>query len=346
MKVEEDEIPDVSLLQDLYIMCKYQRQANCKAELYVQLLGPLFSQEAKMAASPLNPRVQYHSRSISLPSRPHPLVPEFDEHLCRLRASQAASSSSSSISHRLSGLKDLHDCVDDLLLLPLTQQALAQHRHEKWVDELLDGSLKLLDVCGTAKDALLQTREHAHELQSSLRRRRGGQNGISTEVGEYLTSRKRVKKAIHKALNNLKIMEKKCSFSPLNKDPKTLSMVSMLREVEALTLTVLESLLSSIARATGQSKPSGWSLVSKLMHHKRVACEDAAINLTEFEKMDAALSILIGLKTKSVNLVQIHNMQNELGKLESSIQDLEEGLELLSRCLIKTRVSLLNTLSH
>ncbi|CBI37787.3 hypothetical protein VitviT2T_003201 [Vitis vinifera] len=298
-----------------------------------------------MAASLLNPKAQYHARSISLPSRPHPLVPEFDKHLCRLRTSQAASSSSS-VSHRLSGLKDLHDCVDDLLLLPLTQQTLAHHRHEKWVNELLDGSLKLLDVCGTAKDALLQTREHANELQSSLRRRRGGQNGISTEVGEYLTSRKKVKKAMHKALRNLKSMDNKSRFSPLNKDPETLSMVSMLREVEGVTLTVLESLLSSIAGEAARSKPSSWSVVSKLIHHKRVVCEEAAGDLSEFEKVDCSLFTLIGHKTKSVNQIHIDTIQNALGKLESSIEDLEEGIEFLSRHLIKTRVSFLNILSH
>ena len=329
------------------MMCRHQMQANCKVELYIQVLGLLFTQKTKMVASPLNPRTEYHARSISLPSRPHPLVPEFDDCLCRIRAFQAASSSwSSSMSHRLSGLKDLHDFIDGLLLLPGTQQTLAYHRHEKWVDELLDGSLKLLDVCGTAKDALLQTREHAHGLQSSIRRRRVGENGISAEIGEYLASRKKVKKAMDKALRNLKGMENKCSFSPLNKDPETISIVRMLMEVEAVTLTVVESLFSSIAGATGQSKPTGWSLVSKLMHHKRVVCEEAATNLTEFEKMDSALSFLIGFKTKSVNLVQIHNMQSELGKLESSIQDLEEGVELLCRCLIKSRVSLLNILSQ
>ena len=106
-----------------------------------------------MAVSPLNTKAYYHARSISLPSRPHPLIPEFDEHLCRLRASEATSSSS--ISHKFSGLKDLHDCVDNLLLLPFTQQSLAQYHHEQWVDELLDGSLRLLDLCDTAKDALL-----------------------------------------------------------------------------------------------------------------------------------------------------------------------------------------------
>ena len=44
--------------------------------------------------------------------------------------------------------------------------------------------------------------------------------------------------------------------SPLNKDPKDLSMVSMLRKVEMLTLTVLESLLSSISGSNVPSKQS------------------------------------------------------------------------------------------
>ncbi|KAL6346826.1 hypothetical protein AAG906_002942 [Vitis piasezkii] len=294
---------------------------------------------------PSNPKASYHARSISLPSTPHPLIPEFDEILCRLRASEATSSSSS-ISHKLSGLRDVHDCVDDLLLLPFTQQTLAQNRHEKWVDELLDGSLRLLDICGAAKDSLLQTREGAHELQSSMRRRRGTENGISSEIGNYLTSRKKVKKTIHKCLRNLKGMNSKCGFSASNKDTETLSMVSMLREVETVTLTVLEALLSLIAGPTAGSKTSGWSLVSKLMQHKRMACEEAEAEISEFEKVDAALCTILANKNKSVNVVHADDVHNEVAKLESSIQDLEEGIEFLSRRLIKTRVSLLNILSH
>ena len=298
-----------------------------------------------MAVSPLNPKASYHARSISLPSRPHPLIPEFDELLCRLRAS-GATSSSSSISHKLSGLRDLHDCVDNLLLLPFTQQTLTQCRQEQWVNELLDGSLRLLDICGMAMDALLQTREGAHELQSSMRRRRGSKNGISSEIEIFLTSRKNVKKAIQKALRNLKGMEKDCRFSALDKDAETLSLISILREVKTATLTVFEALLSSIAGATAGSQRSSWSLVSKLMQHKRVACEEAEANISEFEKVDAALYTILGNKNKSVNAVHVDNVHNEVSNLESSIQDLEEGIEFLSRRLIKTRVSLLNTLSY
>ena len=293
-----------------------------------------------MTVSVLKPKANYHARSISLPSRPHPLVPQFDEQLCKLQASEATSSS---ISRKFSGLKDLHDCVDNLLFLPLTQQILARTRHEKWADELLEGSLSLLDACGAAKEALLQTKDHVTELESSLRRIRRGECRISTKVEKYLASRKRVIKAIHKSLKNLKGMKNKCSFSPLNTDSEAISIVSKLREMEMVTLTVLESLLSSISGSTMRSKARSWSLVSKLIHHKQVACEEEAAGFTDFEKVDSALNTLKG---ESINPVHVENVQNELRKLDSSIQDLEEGVELLSRRLMKTRVSLLNILNH
>ncbi|KAK9944330.1 hypothetical protein M0R45_009903 [Rubus argutus] len=136
----------------------------------------------------------YHTRSNSFPSRPHPIIQEVDEHLRRLRSSEITSTSSSSISHKLSGLQDLHDCVDRLLQLPLTKQALAQEQHQKWANELLDGSLRLMDVCSTSKEALLKTKDCLQDLQSIIRRR-GGESGVVTsEVTKYLTSRKMVKR--------------------------------------------------------------------------------------------------------------------------------------------------------
>ncbi|KAL9391206.1 hypothetical protein Peur_015126 [Populus x canadensis] len=289
----------------------------------------------------------YHTRSNSLPSRPHPLTSQINEHFSRLNSSQATSSSSSSICHKLCCLQDLHDCVDKLILLPLTQKSLAQEQNEKWVDDVLDGSLGVLDVCSMARDALLQTKECAQELQSIMRRR-GNEIGFSGEIQTYSTSRKVVKKTIHKALRDLKDMGNKSSFSPFNKDHEAVAIVSMLKEVEAVTLIVLESLLALISGGSkAQSKLSGWSLVSKLMHPKRTACEAEEAEVNEFEKLDSALHFLIYKKTsKSDNTVPIENVQHQLKEFDLCIQELEEGLESLYRRLIKTRVSLLNTFGN
>ncbi|XP_062021141.1 uncharacterized protein LOC133737637 [Rosa rugosa] len=271
-----------------------------------------------------------HTRSNSFPSRSHPIIQEVDEHLCRLRSSESTTTSSSTISHKLSGLQDLHDCVDRLLQLPLNQQALAQEKHQKCANELLDGSLRLLDVCSTAKDALLQTKECMQNLQSIIRRRRGEESEVlSSEIKKYLTSRKMVKKVIHKAIGNLKGVKN----SSLNNDQETIAIVSKLRDIEAVSFTIFESVLSFISGP--KSKPSSWSLVSKMVQSKRVACDEEA-KVNEFAEVDAALKSL-----KSAD-----NAQNQLSNLESCIQDQEEGLESLFRQLIKTRVSLLNILNH
>ncbi|CAN1770805.1 hypothetical protein LINPERHAP1_LOCUS11711 [Linum perenne] len=249
----------------------------------------------------------FHARSNSLPSdRQHPLVSELDDQVCRLRQSEATTSSSS-IYHKLNSLQDLYDCVDQLLQLPLTQQTIVQ----KSFSELLDGSLRLLDLCSTAKDALSQIKESVFELQSAIRRRQGGLEG---ETRRYLNSRKIVKKAIQKALKGI---ENKKSTSSNNVEA-----ITMLKESESIVLEVLESLLSFISQSN--SKSSSWSLVSKLI----------AASGNEFAEVDACLKT-----NKSSEELQAH-----LKNLQPCIQDLEEGVESLFRCLIKTRSSILNIL--
>lgn len=270
----------------------------------------------------------YHIRSNSLPSRPHPVISEFKEQICRLRASEATNSSASaSISCKLRGLQDLLDCVDRLLVQPLNQQTLSQEKHENRVDEILGEFLRLLDICSMAKEALLQTKESTQNLQSVLRRRRGSVTELSSEVKKFLSSRKAVKKAIQKAIDNLKCIE----VSSFNRENETVAIVSMLSEVHAITHATFKSLLSIISGQKTHSK----SFISNIMWPKRIKEES---QLSEFSMIDAAL--------KKSDKFDVDNTQKQLEEMESCSQDLEEGLENLFRRLIKTRVSLLNILSH
>ncbi|XP_052483355.1 uncharacterized protein LOC128038544 [Gossypium raimondii] len=218
-----------------------------------------------------------------------------------------------------------------LLQFPLTQQPLAQDQQRKSLEQVLDASLVLLDVCGTAKDALLQIKESTQELQSVLRRRRGEVEGLGNEVRKYLTSKKEVRKAISKAFKNLKHMDNKL----MSKDGETGAVISTLKQVVAATMGVLQSLLSFIS---GPEASSRWSLVSKLMHQKRVRCEEEEEKTNEIANAEAALRSFI----KSGNVKHVENVQNELQNSELCIQDLEEGLESFFRRLIKARVTVLN----
>ncbi|CAN0845512.1 hypothetical protein LINGRAHAP2_LOCUS4140 [Linum grandiflorum] len=265
----------------------------------------------------------FHVRSNSFPSTSHPLVSEFDDQLCRLRQSQAASTSSSSICQKLNGLQDVYDCVDKLIQLPSTQQAMIHYQNE-----LLDGSLRLLDMCNTAKDSLSQMKESVSELQSAIRRRQGD---LVAETKRYLNSRKVVKKTIQRALKD---NENKKSTSSNNIDA-----IGMLREAESIVFEVLNNLLSFISQSN--SKASSWSLVSKLIAansksliSKLIAAKKTQVsaNSNEFAEVDACL------KTSKSS----EEIQAQLKNLQPCIQDLEEGVESLFRCLIKTRASILN----
>ncbi|KAG5547565.1 hypothetical protein RHGRI_013303 [Rhododendron griersonianum] len=269
-------------------------------------------------ASPLISKSFYHARSVSLPSTLHPIIPHFDEHL------------------RLSGLENMYDRLDDLLLLPHTQQSFAQQRHEKWVEVGLEKYLRLLDVCATAKDVSSQTKQDLQGLLSILRRRREADDFYG-----YLNSRKKAKKVIQKYLKDLKSIKTNHAVVALEKSRELLD---SLNEVEAATIGVFKSLLSYVLGTKAESRIS---LVSKLMPRKSVASKDEETMSNVFEKFDAALNSLANHKTsKSDNAAHVENVQTQLGKMESSIQDIEEGLECLFRRLIKTRVILLNTLNY
>ncbi|KAI8553926.1 hypothetical protein RHMOL_Rhmol05G0054600 [Rhododendron molle] len=297
-----------------------------------------------MAASPLRSK-SYHARSVSLPSRTHPLIPQFDDHLCRLNASSEATSSSlPSISNKIRGLENEYDCVDELLRLPHTQQRLGQECNEKSVEEVLDRYLRLLDACAATKDIFSQTNEDVKEQHSNLRRKRD-----ASDFGGYIASRKKAKKAILKLLNDLKCIKHKDIFRglSLDKDHENIATFSMLKEVEAVTVCALESLLCYTSGRKVQSRRSGWSLVSRLMHHERAACEAKESIVSEFEKIDVAIHVLVGHQPiKSDNNKNIERVQNQLGELELSIQGAEEVLERLLRHLIGTRVSLFNILDN
>lgn len=126
---------------------------------------------------------KYHARSISLPSRSHPSTLKVEEELRKIKTWES-SSSSSSVCGALLGLHDLYDSIDELLKMGSTQQVLSCPQHKELVDELLDGSMKLLDVCSLAKDMTLETQQHVGALHSAVRRRKGDSN-IKTTIAAY-----------------------------------------------------------------------------------------------------------------------------------------------------------------
>jgi len=79
------------------------------------------------------------------------------------------------------------------------------------------------------------------KLVSDIRRRRDAETGFTIEGGKYLTCRKKMKRAIAKALRDLKEIQNEFKVSSSNKDKETFSMLNILKEAERVTMSSLES---------------------------------------------------------------------------------------------------------
>ncbi|KAK7253010.1 hypothetical protein RIF29_37375 [Crotalaria pallida] len=282
---------------------------------------------------------KYHVRSNSFPSASHPTAIRVEEQLRNLKTCcEATTSTSDSLGTSLCFLQDLYICLDDLLNLASTQKLISHHhKGEKCVEEILDGSVRLLDICGITRDTMLQIKENVQALHSALRRRKGD-SSIERSVAEYNLFTKKVKKNAKKLISSLKQMDIKFGVSPvLDKDQDLAALIKVLREVIAMNMSVFQSLLSFLVIPSSKSKVS--IMVAKLMKKGVQSCEENS----ELQCVDAALSTLL---IEGANVEKIQAAREKLEALENAIESLENGLESVFRILIKTRASLLNIMTQ
>ncbi|CAL0313247.1 unnamed protein product [Lupinus luteus] len=283
-------------------------------------------------------------RSISLPSRSHPSTIRVEEELRKFKSWETTSTSTSdSICTGLSLLEDLHVGLDDVLNMASTQHVVNHHKGEKCVEEVLDASVRILDICGITRDTMLQIKENVQALHSALRRRKGD-SSIEKSVAEYNFFTKKMKKNVNKLVSSLKQMDNKFGESLLlDFDNHFSSVIRVLREVISMNLSLFQVIFSFLTMSSSKSKSTKWFIVAKLMHKGGIACEDNSQNINEMQCVEAVLSTLLN---EANNGEKMHATHEKLKDLESAIESIENALESIFRYLIKSRSSLLNIISQ
>ncbi|KAG4973493.1 hypothetical protein AAZX31_11G081300 [Glycine max] len=288
---------------------------------------------------------KFHVRSNSFPTGSHPSTITVEEQLNKLKTWETTSTSTSkSIFTGLSLLQDLHIRLEDLLNMASTQKMISNHQGEECIEELLDGSVRILDICGITRDTMLQTKENVQALHSALRRRKGDSN-IEKIVAEYNCFSKKMKKNVKKLMTSLKQMvESKFGVSPLlNQDQQLASLIKVLREVIVMNMSIFQSLLAFLAFPTSKSKATKWLMVAKLMHKGVIACAENQKNINELQCVEASLSSLVSAGT---NVAKMQAAHERLEALENAIESIENGLEGVFRRMVKTRACLLNIMTQ
>ncbi|GMI86320.1 hypothetical protein like AT2G17080 [Hibiscus trionum] len=301
----------------------------------------------RMAAFSSKSTKKHSVRSFSFPARSHPSTLRLEAELSKRRCWQGASSSNAeTLSTSLFGLAELYICIEDLLNLPLTHQALTQPHNEEWENALLDCSLKHLDLCSNTRDAVLSMKQSARELQSALRRSKAGELSIESNISCYIASRKTMKKEIANSLASLKQMDDMFGdFPQLEHDRHLSAVAALLKEASLITASIFHTFLSFLSPSMlkPKLKPSKWSLASKLV--RKGSADKQKMN--ELDRVDVAVSNLLlqGSKADSEETKILSALLN-LESLDAVFESFEEGLECLFRSLLHARVSFLNILSH
>ncbi|KAK2995114.1 hypothetical protein RJ640_020754 [Escallonia rubra] len=218
-------------------------------------------------------------------------------------------------------LRDLHNSANDMLHSPVIKRVLVHHQHEKWVTEVSEASLRMLDICGTTRDVLLLVKDHLQELQSAFRRVNVGETAAEDRFASHRVHRKVLRKEMLKRLRLLKGMKSQL-ITLLPDDHNLTVVVNVLREVRMTTMSIVESLMALMAMPGPMQKTNKGSFASKFTRVN---------SLSFWEKCDATA---------------LHSAHKRLEAVEMAIEDLEVELDCIFRRLIRTRVSLLNLLTN
>lgn len=220
----------------------------------------------------------------------------------------------------LEGLRELQDCANYLLdHCPEARESLCQQGKEKWIEQVSEASLRMLDVCNVSKDVMTLVRHILKDLKLTLR---CNESNIDEKITAYNRFRNKLKKETVKCLNSLKSNKGGARGTMVMQgiEQNLLFVSEVLKEVRRAIVTMVESLFSLVCIPWLERRPSKGSLSS--IFTMRFCCFDDA-----WDEM----------------AMQSANTRLEAAQI--AIEDLEIELGCIFRRLIQTRVSLLNILT-
>ncbi|KAE8654079.1 hypothetical protein F3Y22_tig00117056pilonHSYRG00835 [Hibiscus syriacus] len=281
---------------------------------------------------PSKPPISHHIRSISLPCRSHPLISQLRDEITELKtwSWNLGNRTSAWLCDGLGRLKDVHDSLHDLLQLPQTRELLSHKR--EWVEKILEDFLRFVDVYGIFQSSFLALKEEQLAARVALRRK------DDSRIAVYLKSRRKMTKEIAKLVSMIRRVGTYSFSGSAFVSIADTELTGLIIDVVEVTVLVSVALFKGISTSFG-SRKSSWMGMTLSKKAKKVIAEES---IKEFQQIGEAN--MWGLRKKEDD--ELRMVLNRMQELERCIADVESSSDKTFRSLIKTRVSLLNSLTQ
>ena len=205
----------------------------------------------------------------------HPNKTEMQEALQSIASlmSTPAAATMEVVCDGLRRLGDVYSHIDEAICLHSNHNQLV--RGKKRLEEEMERSLQVLDLCSTLQETFSDLKMTIQELQLQMVLNRGDLPVAQTKAQSYARLVKKAKHQLKKAAGSK-------STSSSSHDDAWL--VSLLTTARGITVSALRSAVETC----GASK---WSLITKSMQKRRVSCEEVQLQALELGIVDLESSV-------------------------------------------------------